>query len=99
MIAGEHMARSGNHPPEAAIRKAYASAIQQDDLGLYHEDGTLVTEEELDDHAEDSELDATNCLITTVTSIDYQMPRRQRIRIPSGPYRRVTQEERDTITQ
>ena len=87
----EHLAREPNYPPQAAIEKAYASLIQQDDPDLY------ATEEECDEHAETSALDATNCLITTVTCVDYQMPRRVRCRLPSGPYRILSVAERDTI--
>ena len=87
----EHLAREPNYPPKAAISKAYAALIQQDDPDIY------ATEEECEDHAETSALDATNCLITTVTCVDYQMPRRVRSRLPSGPYRILSEAEKDTI--
>ena len=87
----EHLARASKYPPKAAIEKAYAALTQQDDPDLY------ATEEEVDDHAETAELDATNCLITEVTSVDYQMPRRLRCRMPSGPYRILSDSEKDTI--
>ena len=87
----EHLAREPNYPPAAAIEKAYASLTQQDDPDLY------ATEDEMIEHAESAELDATNCLITTVTCVDYQMPRRLRCRLPSGPYRILSESEKDTI--
>ena len=81
----------------AAIEKAYAAAIVADDPGLYDEDGSEMAEEDIEYHHELAEFDATNALIRTVTSIEYQMPKSTRCRIPSGPYRVVSTDERDFI--
>ena len=95
----EHTARSSSVPPKAAIEKAYAAAIVADDPGLYSEDGSELAEEDIEYHHQLAEFDATNALITTVTSINYQMPKSTRCRIPSGPYRVVSTEERDFIAR
>ena len=87
-----------NFPPAAAIERAYAAAIEADDPGLFDADGVETTEEDVNYHYAQAELDATNDLIATVTSVEYQMPRSTRCRIPSGPYRCISSEERDLIT-
>ena len=93
----EHMARSSSVPPKPAIEAAYAAAIVADDPGLYDDDGSELAEEDIDYHHQLAEFDATNDMITTVTSINYQMPKSTRCRIPSGPYRVISTEERDFI--
>ena len=98
-IEYEHLVRRESHPPAAAIAKAYAAARVQDDPGLYHEDGTLITDAEVDYFHDLAVMDPVNQLVTLMTCIDYQTPRRARVRIPSGPYRRMTEDERDEITQ
>ena len=91
-------ARQSHFPPAAAIEKAYAASTVADDPGLFNSEGEEVTEAEIEDHYAEAELDATNDLIRTVTSVNYQMPRSTRCRIPSGPYRYISDDERDLIT-
>ena len=98
-IEYEHLARGPNYPPSAAISKAFAAAKTQDDPGLYDEDGALITDADVDYFHDLAVMDPLNHLASLVTCIDYQTPRRARVRIPSGPYRRMTDEERDEITQ
>ena len=91
----EHLAREANYPPAAEISRA---SRVQDDPGLYTEEGELITDADVDYFHDLAVHDPLNQLTTLVTCIDYQMPRRARVRIPSGPYRRMTDDERDEIT-
>ena len=94
----EHLAREQNYPPAAVISKIFAASRVQDDPGLYTEDGQLITDADVDYFHDLAVHDPLNQLTSLVTCIDYQMPRRARVRIPSGPYRRMTEDERDEIT-
>lgn len=94
----EFGARSSSFPPAASIEKAYAAAVVADDPGVYDEDGAEISAADQDYHYALAEDDATNDLISLVTSVDYQMPFRTRCRIPSGPYRVISPDERDLIT-
>ena len=93
----EFGSRSSHFPPAASIEKAYAAAVVADDPGLFDSDGTESSAADQDYHYALAEDDACNDLISLVTSVDYQMPFRTRCRIPSGPYRVITPEERDLI--
>lgn len=93
----EFGSRASTYPPAASIEKAYAAATVADDPGLYDDDGVETTAADQDYHYALAEDDATNDLISLVTSVDYQMPFRTRCRIPSGPYRVITPDERDLI--
>ena len=93
----EFGSRSSQYPPAASIEKAYAAAVVADDPGVYNSDGEEFSAADQDYHYELAEGDALNDLVSLVTSVDYQMPFRTRCRIPSGPYRVITSEERDLI--
>ena len=93
----EHTARKKNYPPKLLIEKAYHAAIVQDDPGLYSDYG-IIPDEDVDYHHEITSLNAINDIIDTVTDVNYQRPNRSRMRIPSGPYRIMTEDERDEIT-
>ena len=93
----EFAARRPNFPPAEDIERAYAAAAVADDPGLFDETGEEVSEVDLENHYALAAYDSTNELITTVTCVDYQMPRNTRCRMPSGPYRVLTEDERDLI--
>ena len=63
------------------------------------EDEYAKTNEELESQVESAINDSMNRLASDVTSPSYVMPRRIRLRVPSGPYRILTAVEKATIAR
>ena len=66
-----------------------------DDPDIYED--PVPSDAELDYRDEMTQLDELTQIINTVSHPEYLMPRRTRLRVPSGPYRVLSAAEKDTI--
>ena len=92
----EVTARRNILPPAAAVQAALNAAGVADEPGMFESDYED-TEEGADYQADHEGNSATTMLMNEVTSPSYVMPRRIRLRVPSGPYRILSASEREII--
>ena len=92
----EVIARRNHVPPAAAVQAALNAAGTADEPGMFESDYED-TEEGADYQADHDGNSATTMLMHEVTSPSYVMPRRIRLRVPSGPYRILSADEHDII--
>ena len=92
----EHEIRKKHRPSVADQKRALKAVAHQNEPGMFDAE-YHVSEDELarrEKEEADSEL---NQLVNLVTHPEYVLPLRIRTRQSSGPYRIVTQDEKDTI--
>ena len=92
----ETLARRNTLPPAPAVQAALNAAGVADEPGMF-EDDYEETEDGADYQADLVADSAQNMLLREVTSPDYVMPRRIRCRIPSGPHRILSADEKEII--
>ena len=94
----QNIAMSPARPTPTVVRAALTNANSTSELGMF-EDGYAETEAELESQVDAAINDSMNRLASEVTSPAYVMPRRIRLRVPSGPYRILDAEEKDVLTR
>ena len=82
--------------PEPCIKNALSTMAHCDEVGPFDAE-YHAPEEELDYRDEMQALEEITQVINTVSNPEYLMPRRIRLRVPSGPYRILSNAEKDTI--
>ena len=85
-------------PTPTVVRSALIRANTDSEVGMF-EAGYAETEEELEAQVNSEIEDSMNRVVAEVTSPAYVMPRRIRLRVPSGPYRILTKAEKRTMAQ
>ena len=94
----QNLAMAPSRPTPTVVRAALTTANTGYELGMF-EDGYAETEDELEAQVEDAINDSMNRLANEVTSPNYVMPRRIRLRVPSGPYRVLDSEEKEVLSR
>ena len=92
----QNLAMAPTRPTPTVVRAALTRANTASEPGMFEED-YAATEEELEEQIEASVNDPMNRVAAEVTSAAYVMPRRIRVRIPSGPYRILSAAEKEVI--
>ena len=94
----QNVAMASVRPTPTVVRAALTCANTNSEPGMF-EAGYAETVEALEEQDEDDIDDSMNRVAADVTSESYVMPRRIRLRVPSGPYRILTKREKQVLTQ
>ena len=94
----QNIAMAPSRPTPTVVRAALTRANTASEPGMF-EDDYAESVEELEAQIAADVSDSMNMVAADVTSCSYVMPRRIRLRVPSGPYRILTKAEKDTLTQ
>ena len=92
----QNIAMAPSRPTPTVVRSALINANTPDEPGMF-EESYAESEEELEEQVEAAINDSMNRIASDVTSPSYVMPRRIRLRVPSGPYRVLTKAEKETM--
>ena len=93
----ENLALASSRPTPTVVRAALKNANTPSEKGMF-EEGYAETEAELEAQVTSAINDFMNRIASDVTTPAYTMPRRIRLRVPSGPYRILTSEEKEVLT-
>lgn len=85
-----------SRPTPTVVRSALTNANTADEPGMF-EESYAESEDELEEQVEAAINDSMNRIASDVTSPAYVVPRRIRLRVPSGPYRVLTKAEKKTM--
>lgn len=94
----QNIAMAPSRPTPTVVRAALTQANTISEPGMFESD-YAESVEELEAQI-DADVDGSLGMVAAdVTACSYVMPRRIRLRVPSGPYRILTQKEKDSLIQ
>lgn len=94
----QNLAMAPARPTPTVVRAALNHANSNTEPGMF-EDDYAETEAELESQVSAAINDSMNRLASEVTSPAYVVPRRIRLRVPSGPYRILDSEEKEVLSR
>ena len=94
----QNAAMAPSRPTPTVVRAALVHANTPTEAGMF-EDDYAETEAELEAQVESAINDSMNRIASEITSPAYTMPRRIRLRVPSGPYRILNSEEKEVLAR
>ena len=94
----QNLAMAPSRPTPTVVRAALTNANTPSEPGMF-EEGYAETDAELEAQVTSEVNDSMNRIAADVTSPEYVLPRRIRLRVPSGPYRILNSEEKEILNQ